>query len=114
MDLAEAVCNVYVARLESVDRPGIHGTDTTIFMPAVEHALGQFSPRGHVLSCEGAADHRYVIVNRFPITLELQGVAMRAQISPGLFDRNLPHTSQDRIGYLGPAVGETVAFPFGS
>ena len=41
VDLAEAVGNVDVTRLESVDGPGVHGTDTAFLMAAVEHALGQ-------------------------------------------------------------------------
>ena len=113
VDLAEAVGDIHITRLESVDGPGVHGPDTAFLVAAVEHALGQLGARGHVLSREGAADHGHVVVNRFPVALELGLVAVRAQITPCLFDRDLPHPSEDLIGDLGTAVGESLPFPFG-
>ena len=113
VNLAEAIGDVDVAGLQGVDGPGVHGPDPALFMAAVEHTRGEFRPRGHVLRREGATDHGHVVVDRLPVALKLGMVAVRAQHTPGLFDRYLAHPSQNLIGDLGPAVGKTIAFPFG-
>ena len=113
VNLAETVGHVHIPALEGVDRPGIHGPDAALLVSALENPRGQLGACRHVLGREGAADHRHVVVNRLPVSLELPLVAVRAQVTPCLLDRDLTHPGEDLVRHPGTAVRESLPFPFG-
>ena len=113
VDLSKAIGDIHIAALQSINGPRIHGTDTTFPVAPVKHATGQFRACRHILRGKSTADHGYIVVNRFPVALELGAVAVRAQEAPCFFDRDLSHSIENRIGDFGAAVGKPVPFPFG-
>ncbi len=106
--------DVYVALHQQVDGPGVLRFDASILVVTffVVHALHVGAAR-HKRGRDRAAHQHTVGVDRQPVFGVLVAEVLVFQHGPGFFERGLFQAIQQRVGYFGAAIGETLALPLG-
>ena len=108
----EMIADIDVALLQHVHRPGIGAALAPVDLAVgLDHFL-QVQPPGNPGRGQGAAHQDLVGVKGGPAVFILMLIAGIAQRGPGFFQGDAFHAVQDGVRHLGPAIGETLAFPF--